>query len=131
MAGALARLGVDRALVVSGEDGLDEMSTSAPTHVVEVNGDADRALRVAPEDVGLEAAPATPSPAAPPRTTRAATRAILAGEPGPRADLALLNAGAAIYAGRRAEVARRASTPPREAIASGAAPRAPGAPTST
>src|SRR3954463_7175392 len=40
MAGALARLGVDRALVVSSEDGLDEMSTSAPTHVVEVNGDA-------------------------------------------------------------------------------------------
>ena len=40
IAGALARLGTDRALVVSSEDGLDEMSTAAPTHVVEVNGDA-------------------------------------------------------------------------------------------
>src|SRR5437763_2189583 len=39
LAGALARLGVDRALLVSSEDGLDEMSTSAPTNVVEVNGD--------------------------------------------------------------------------------------------
>src|SRR3712207_7912251 len=39
MASALARLGADRALVVSSEDGLDELSTSAPTRVVEVNGD--------------------------------------------------------------------------------------------
>ena len=43
MAGALARLGVDRALVVAGEDGLDEISASAPTRVVEVNGDGARA----------------------------------------------------------------------------------------
>ena len=54
MAGALARLGVDRALVVSSEDGLDEMSTSAPTHVVEVNGDAIERYVVAPQDVGIE-----------------------------------------------------------------------------
>ena len=45
MAGALARLGPRRALVVSSEDGLDEMSTSAPTHVVEVDGRARSALR--------------------------------------------------------------------------------------
>ena len=59
MAGALARLGVDRALVVSSEDGLDEMSTSAPTHVVEVNGDAIERYVVAPQDVGIE--PIAPS----------------------------------------------------------------------
>ena len=47
MAGALARLGCDRALLVSSEDGLDEMSTSAPTHVVEVNG-RDRQWRKTP-----------------------------------------------------------------------------------
>src|SRR4029077_17626846 len=39
IAGARARLGVDRALVVSGEDGLDELSLAAPTHVLEVNGE--------------------------------------------------------------------------------------------
>src|ERR671925_719137 len=52
MAGALARLGVDRALVVSSEDGLDEMSTSAPTRVVEVNGNAIERYVVSPQDVG-------------------------------------------------------------------------------
>ena len=57
MAGALARLGVDRALVVSSEDGLDEMSTSAPTHVVEVNGDAVERYVVTPQDVGLRGQP--------------------------------------------------------------------------
>ena len=53
-AGALARLGVDRALVVSGEDGLDEVSAAAPTKVVEVNGEELRTLRRSrPEDVGV------------------------------------------------------------------------------
>src|SRR5437763_1845834 len=56
MAGALARLGVDRALVVSSEDGLDEMSTSGVTHVVEVNADAIARYTVAPEDLGLAVA---------------------------------------------------------------------------
>src|SRR6185295_13194238 len=57
MAGALARLGCDRALLVSSEDGLDEMSTSAPTNVVEVNGDEIRRYVVAPSDVGIDVAP--------------------------------------------------------------------------
>src|SRR3954447_8203023 len=58
LAGALARLGCDRALVVSSADGLDEMSTSAPTHVVEVNGDELTRYDVAPGDVGLDEASA-------------------------------------------------------------------------
>src|SRR6478735_4115844 len=53
MAGALARLGVDRALLVSSEDGLDEMSTSGATHVVEVNETTIERYTVTPEDVGL------------------------------------------------------------------------------
>src|SRR6478672_9516295 len=58
LAGALARLGCDRALVVSSADGLDEMSTSAPTHVVEVNGDEIRRYEVSAADVGLPESPA-------------------------------------------------------------------------
>ncbi len=58
IAGALARLGTDRALVVSSEDGLDEMSTAAPTHVVEVNGDAIERYMVSAGEVGLDPAPA-------------------------------------------------------------------------
>ena len=55
IAGALARLGAQRALVVSSADGLDEMSTSGTTRVVEVDGEQLRTYDVAPEDVGLRA----------------------------------------------------------------------------
>ena len=55
IAGALARLGARKALVVSSADGLDEMSTSGTTRVVEVDGEQLRAYEVAPEDVGLAA----------------------------------------------------------------------------
>src|SRR4051812_39265753 len=53
IAGALARLGARRALVVSSADGLDEMSTSGTTRVVEVDDGQLRTYEVAPEDVGL------------------------------------------------------------------------------
>jgi anthranilate phosphoribosyltransferase len=123
MAGALARLGVDRALVVSSEDGLDEMSTSAPTHVVEVNGDAIERYVVAPQDVGLDTTTPDAVVGGPPEANARTTRAILAGEPGPRRDLALLNAGAAIYAGGVADSLDEGIAAAREAVDSGAALR--------
>ena len=58
MAGALALLGTKHALLVASEDGLDELSISAPTRVVEVIGGELRRYDLAPEDVGLERAPA-------------------------------------------------------------------------
>ncbi len=123
MARALARLGVDRALVVSSADGLDEMSTSAPTHVVEVDGDDIRRYDLAPEDAGLP--PAEPGAVAggTPEQNAATTRAILEGAPGARRDLALLNAGAAIYAGGRADSIAEGVEAAREAVDSGAASR--------
>ena len=54
IAGALARLGVDRALVVAGEDGLDEVSASAPTRIVEVNGEEIDSYVLDPREVGIE-----------------------------------------------------------------------------
>ena len=123
MAGALARLGVERALVVSSEDGLDEMSTSAPTHVVEVNGDAIERYVVTPQDVGLDTTTPEAVAGGPPEANAATTRAILAGEPGPRRDLALLNAGAAIYAGGLAGNLGDGIEAAREAVDSGAAVR--------
>ena len=107
IAGALARLGAERALVVSSADGLDEMSTSATTRVVEVDGGETRSLRGLAR--GRRAGPQRPGrrrPAGPPEANAATTRAILAGEPGPQRDLALLNAGAAIYAAGRADSLR-------------------------
>jgi anthranilate phosphoribosyltransferase len=103
IAGALALLGVERALVVSSEDSLDEMSISAPTTVVEVDGADLRTYTLRPEDVGLATA-ADPDATAggSPADNAATTRAILGGEPGPCRDLAVLNAAAAIYAAGRA-----------------------------
>jgi anthranilate phosphoribosyltransferase len=123
MAGALARLGCDRALLVSSEDGLDEMSTSAPTHVVEVNVDEIRRYTVAPEDVGIVAAPADAIRGGTPEQNAGVTRAILAGQDGPARDLALLNAGAAIYAGGLADSLSEGVDAARAAVDSGAAGR--------
>ena len=123
MAAALARLGVTRALVVSSEDGLDELSTSAPTRVVEVNGEKIDRYSVTPADCGLpEAAPEDVAGGHPADNARI-TRAVLAGEPGAPRDLAALNAGAAIYAGGRAGSIPEGVQRALEAIDSGAASR--------
>ncbi len=103
VAGALARLGTDRALVVSSADGLDELSTSGPTHVVEVEGEQLRRYVVEPEECGLPTGAFEDVEGGTPEDNARDVRAILAGEPGPRTDLALLNAGAAIYAAGRAD----------------------------
>ena len=103
IAGALALLGVERALVVSSEDALDEMSISAPTTVVEVDGADLRTYTLRPEDAGLATASDPDATAGgSPEDNAATTRAILAGETGARRDLAVLNAAAAIYAAGRA-----------------------------
>jgi anthranilate phosphoribosyltransferase len=99
IAGALARLGAERALVVSSDDGLDEMSTAGRTQVVEVSGDRIERYGVEPGDVGLKTAAPDAVAGGTPEENAATTHAILAGEPGPRRELAVLNAGAAIYAG--------------------------------
>jgi anthranilate phosphoribosyltransferase len=104
MAGALALLGVQRALVVTSEDALDEMSISAPTTVIEVDGADTVRYSVSPEDVGLKTDLDTSAVAGgSPEENAAATRAIFGGEIGPRRDLAVFNAGAAIYAAGRAD----------------------------
>ncbi|RKQ86532.1 anthranilate phosphoribosyltransferase [Solirubrobacter pauli] len=97
IAGALAQLGVAKALVVSSSDGLDEMSTSSTTRVVEVDGEEVRAYEVAPEDLGIARAEATALGAGTPDVNAEITRRIFAGDHGPARDVAVLNAGAAIY----------------------------------
>ena len=124
VAGALARLGVDRALVVSSADGLDEMSTSGETHVVEVNADAIERYTVDPEALGLPLAAPGDSAGGTPAENAAATRAVLTGETGPRRDLVLLNAGAAIYAAGRAATLAEGVEAARESIDSGASSQA-------
>jgi anthranilate phosphoribosyltransferase len=121
MAGALALLGCDRALVVSGADGLDELSTSGPSHVVEVNGNEIERYEVAPRDVGLPESSADALDGGDPAQNAATTRAILAGGGGPERDIALFNAGAAIYAGGRADSLRDGVESAAQTVDSGAA----------
>jgi anthranilate phosphoribosyltransferase len=123
IAGALARLGVGRALVVCGEDGLDEVSVGAATRVVEVNGEDIRAYTLAPQDVGVALAdPDDPAlGGGTPAENASVAQAVLAGEQGPRADLVAINAGAAIYAAGAAETIAAGVEAAREALASGAA----------
>jgi anthranilate phosphoribosyltransferase len=100
IAGALARLGVARALVVAGEDGLDEVSTSAATRVIEVNGEDLNHYTLVPSALGIELAdPSDPLlDGGSPQANAQIVRDVFAGEQGARADLVLINAGAAIYA---------------------------------
>jgi anthranilate phosphoribosyltransferase len=126
VAGALARLGVRRALVVSSEDGMDEVSVSAATRVVEVNGQEIVHYTITPEELGVASTPASDPTleGGTPADNARVTRAILAGEQGPRADLAAINAGAAIYAAGAVATLAEGVGAARAALADGSAARA-------
>jgi len=79
------------------------MSTSGTTRVVEVDGPELRSYEVSPEDVGLSRARPQDLAGGTPDDNAATTRRILDGEPGPQRDLAVLNAGAAIYVAGRVD----------------------------
>jgi anthranilate phosphoribosyltransferase len=98
MAGALARLGSESALIVSAEDGLDELSVSAPTRVVELREGRIDTFTLTPEEAGLERLPADGLAQGGPGENAALAREVLGGRAGgvERA-LVLLNAGAALY----------------------------------
>jgi anthranilate phosphoribosyltransferase len=121
MAGALALLGTEHALLVSSDDGLDELSISAPTRVVEVLDGKLREYTVSPEEVSLERAPAEAVPGGDPEQNANTARRILAGEAGAARDLAVLNAGAAIYAGGGADSLQTGVQAALEAVDSGTA----------
>jgi len=124
IAGALARLGARKALVVSSADGLDEMSTSGSTQVVEVDGPRLRRYTVDPETVGLARAAPDDVAGGTPEANAAIARRILAGEPGPPRDLAVLNAGAAIYVAGRADTLEAGVRQAERALDSGRAAQA-------
>jgi anthranilate phosphoribosyltransferase len=124
MAGALALLGTEHALLVSSHDGLDELSISAPSYVVEVLDGEISSYDVAPADVGLAVAPAEEVPGGDPQQNADTARRIFSGETGPTRparDLAVLNAGAAIYAGGGAPTLADGVTAAQAAVDSGAA----------
>lgn len=117
----LQRLGARRALVVWGKDGLDEISLGAATLVGELKDGQVREYEIHPEDFGLPMSASRNLRVADAQESRARLLAVLAGEPGPAANVVALNAGAALYlAGRSASIAEGLERA-RAAIASGAA----------
>ncbi len=98
LAQVLMKLGVERGMVVYGEDKLDEISLSAPTTVCEFAGGRPRTYEIAPEQFGLERCQKSDLAGGTPAENAAITRAILDGtDRGPKRGAALLNAGAALY----------------------------------
>ncbi|MCP3733340.1 anthranilate phosphoribosyltransferase [Sphingomonas sp. RP10(2022)] len=92
---ALEQLGTTRAAVISGEEGLDELSTAGPSIAVNV-GSADLPRRIAPEDAGLPRHPLAAIRGGDPAYNAAALRRLLDGEAGAYRDAVLLNAAAAL-----------------------------------
>jgi anthranilate phosphoribosyltransferase len=117
---ALEQLGTEAALVVAGEDGLDELSGAGPSVVVGV-GCVGLPPRVAPEDAGLPRHPVTAIRGGDPAHNAEALRALLAGAPGPYRDVVLLNAAAALIVGGAALTLTEGVALAAEAIDSGAA----------
>jgi anthranilate phosphoribosyltransferase len=97
MAGALAELGCERALVVSSRDGMDELSTGAVSDVVELLGGAVRVDEVDPAALGLEPGDPAALAGGGPEENAAVLRAVLRGEGGAAADIVILNAAAAVW----------------------------------
>jgi anthranilate phosphoribosyltransferase len=121
IAEALIGLGSERALVVSAEDGLDELSLSSRTRVIEVADGRTAEWFVEPGQFGLAPVELERVAGGTPKENAAVTRSVLAGEPGPQRDLVLLNAAAALYVGGLAADLEAGVAKAAEAIDSGAA----------
>src|SRR5437867_10825645 len=102
LARVLAELGTHRAFVVHGADGLDEISNTGESRISEVRGGVVRSVTVRPEDFGVTRAPIGDLRGGDREQNAEIIRAILAGEPGARRDIVLMNASAALVAGGRA-----------------------------
>jgi anthranilate phosphoribosyltransferase len=124
LATVLGRLGAERAWVVHGRDGLDELSTSGPTLVAEWDGSSVRTFELTPEEAGLARSRLEDLTGGDPAHNAEAVRAVLAGVRGPLRDAVLLgSAGALIVAGRTGSL-REGVAMAAQSIDSGAAERA-------
>ena len=121
MAAALAGLGVERAFVVHGAGGLDEISLAGETLVAEVKDGAIRRYSVTPEDFGVTRAPVEALRGGAAAENAALIRRIFGGEPGPRRDVVVANAAAALVAAGLARNFREAAEVAADAIDNGAA----------
>jgi len=121
LAHTLVELGCDRAFVVHGHGGVDEIATSGPTMVAEVRGREVREFAFNPEDAGLPLAPLEALRGGEAPENAEMLRGVLRGEPGPRRFAVVLNAGAAIAAAGLCETIGEGARLAERSIDSGAA----------
>ena len=121
MAEALAELGTERAFVVHGHDGLDEISTTGPTDVYEVRtGQVDKQVW-SPEDFRVRRATLDDLQGGDPARNAEIARQVLGGASGPQRDIVLVNAAAGLVAAGLAGDLKSAMAKAAESIDSGAA----------
>lgn len=122
LAEVLVRLGMQRAIIVWGEGNLDEMTVTGATHIADGYQGRVTTSVLRPEEVGLQTAELAAIKGGRSAAESAAqVRAVLAGEPGAKLDMVLLNAGTALMAAGKAETIPAGIALAREIIASGAA----------
>jgi anthranilate phosphoribosyltransferase len=121
VARVLALLGTERAWVVHGADGLDELSTTGYTKVSECRDGLVNTFYVHPSEVGLPKASVGSLQGGDARTNAATARAVLEGRPGPARDIVLFNAGASLFVAGRARTVRDGIAEAGRAIDSGRA----------
>ena len=121
LARVLAELGTIRAFVVHGADGLDEISNTGESQISEVHEGVVRSSRVRPEDFGLPRATIRDLRGGDRGENAQIIRRVLGGEPGPRRDIVLMNAAAALVAGGKARDLKEGVGMASQSIDSGAA----------
>ncbi len=121
IAGALARLGIERACVVHGSDGLGELTVTAPSTAFRVEGGAVERITVKPEDFGLSRHPLEAIGGGDVNRNREIAEEVLEGRRGASRDIVLLNAALALMVANRAKYPRDAMRIAADSIDSGAA----------
>ncbi len=121
MANVLKQLESRHVMVVHAEDGLDEISISAPTHVAELKDGKVSSYTITPSDFGMALASLDELRVSSPEQSLAMIRSVLADNPGPAHDIVCLNAGAAIYVSGCADTLAAGVEAAKQAISSGKA----------
>src|SRR5262252_7352680 len=121
LAEALSMLGLKRALVVHGLDGLDEITITGPTRIAEVNGGSVRSYEVEPEEFGMKRAALQDIAGGDAKENAEIIRSVLRGEKSSRRDVVVLNSAAALVAAGKADHIAQAVPLAEKSIDSGAA----------
>ena len=119
IASALGMLGTERALIVSGGDGLGEVSLAGTTEVTQVDNSGEREFEWQPADFGLQPSSLEAIQVTNPSESAAIVSKVLAGQPGPARDIVLLNAAAGLLAAEHCKTPEEGAAQAAEAIDNG------------